>query len=370
MGEATRVGAEFEEMIRPHLDYLYGLAVRLRGNRTTAEDLVQDASLKVFRAHPGLRNRERPRLWLTRILTTRSYGRFRAAPEADRIVSLDDEAHFDLFDKIVADTVQEAHWQVVGKATSVAQRLYDPEQLTRPPAGAVAQALGVGNPLRGAAACLTAAPAAALAVMRTPTAPLGTGGGVALAAHFLTEKIEGPRRNQRTERLLTGPLGDLADDYYLVCDVPIGRRRRVEHILVGPCGVPVVETRRVRGRIQCERGRWYVNGRRHRRFTRRVTAEAAIAKERRRALDTDPSAATVLRDVNSLIVFTEPGRRIQASRAGAIVTRASEFGEVIRGLENRQQMPAALVRRVTSTPATGPVPGGATERPLVPAPGG
>ena len=61
---ASTASAEFEGMIRAHLEYLYSLALRLAGNRTEAEDLVQDAALKAFRAFPNLRNRERPGLWL------------------------------------------------------------------------------------------------------------------------------------------------------------------------------------------------------------------------------------------------------------------------------------------------------------------
>jgi RNA polymerase sigma-70 factor, ECF subfamily len=90
-------------MIRPHLDYLYSLALRLAGNRTEAEDVVQDALLKAFRAFPDLRNRERPGLWLTRVLTSCYYDRLRTKPGEREIVSLDDEAHFDLFDKIVEE---------------------------------------------------------------------------------------------------------------------------------------------------------------------------------------------------------------------------------------------------------------------------
>jgi hypothetical protein len=60
----------FEEMVKPHLDYLYGLALRLSGRPTEAEDLVQEDLLKAFRAFPGLRNRDRPRLWLTRVITS------------------------------------------------------------------------------------------------------------------------------------------------------------------------------------------------------------------------------------------------------------------------------------------------------------
>ena len=94
---------EYEDAVRPHLDYLYSLAVRLCGNRAVAEDLVQDTLLRAFRGFARLRNRERPRLWLTRILTSAHYDRFRAEHQAKETVSLDDENHFDLFDKIVEE---------------------------------------------------------------------------------------------------------------------------------------------------------------------------------------------------------------------------------------------------------------------------
>jgi RNA polymerase sigma-70 factor (ECF subfamily) len=91
---------EFSEVVRPHLEYLYALAVRLTGNHMTAEDLVQDALLKAFRGFPRLRNHERPRLWLTRVLTTAFYDRLRTAREPET-VSVDED--FDLFDKIVEE---------------------------------------------------------------------------------------------------------------------------------------------------------------------------------------------------------------------------------------------------------------------------
>lgn len=91
----------FEDVVRPHLDYLYSVAVRLCGNRTGAEDLVQDALLRAFRAFPGLRNPERPRLWLTRVLTSAFHDRLRTG---DRdALSLEDGADFDLFDRITEE---------------------------------------------------------------------------------------------------------------------------------------------------------------------------------------------------------------------------------------------------------------------------
>lgn len=106
IGASQRVPVEtveYEDVVRPHLDYLYGFAVRLCGNRAVAEDLVQDTLLRAFRSFARLRNRERPRLWLTRILTSAHYDRFRAEHQAQETVSLDDERHFDLFDKIVEE---------------------------------------------------------------------------------------------------------------------------------------------------------------------------------------------------------------------------------------------------------------------------
>jgi RNA polymerase sigma-70 factor (ECF subfamily) len=91
---------EFEQVVRPHLEYLYALGVRLTGNHPTAEDLVQDALLRAFRGFAGLRNRERPRLWLTRVLTTAFYDRFRGAREHET-VSMEED--FDLFDTIVEE---------------------------------------------------------------------------------------------------------------------------------------------------------------------------------------------------------------------------------------------------------------------------
>lgn len=44
--------------------------------------------------------------------------------------------------------VRDAYRRVVGRASTIALHLYDPEQLARLPAGAIAQALGVGNPVR------------------------------------------------------------------------------------------------------------------------------------------------------------------------------------------------------------------------------
>jgi len=64
-----------------------------------------------------------------------------AAPTSDDLLAQD----------AIKQSVRQAYQGVVGKSSTVAQRLYDPDQLALLPPGAIAQALGVGNPIRAAA---------------------------------------------------------------------------------------------------------------------------------------------------------------------------------------------------------------------------
>ncbi len=92
----------FAALVEPHLDYLYAFAVKLCGDRTTAEDLVQDALLRAFRAEGSLRNREQPRHWLTKVLLSAQADRARKESAHDQDVALDDE-RFSLFDTLAEE---------------------------------------------------------------------------------------------------------------------------------------------------------------------------------------------------------------------------------------------------------------------------
>ena len=60
----------FEESFLPHLESLYGLAVRLTRDPDTAADLLQDAVLRAFERFGQLRDTGSARPWLAKILTT------------------------------------------------------------------------------------------------------------------------------------------------------------------------------------------------------------------------------------------------------------------------------------------------------------
>ncbi|WP_303905350.1 RNA polymerase sigma factor [Thiohalomonas denitrificans] len=59
---------EFEGLLGPNLDHLYHLAYRFTGNRTDAEDLVQDLLVKLYPRRGELAAIEQLKPWLTRTL--------------------------------------------------------------------------------------------------------------------------------------------------------------------------------------------------------------------------------------------------------------------------------------------------------------
>jgi RNA polymerase sigma-70 factor (ECF subfamily) len=122
------VRVQFEALALPHLARLYRLAVRLTGKAADAEDLVHETYMKGLHAFGTLRDPERIRPWLSRILARlvldrrREHGREVAVgdlAELDRFVLYDrildedpfpysDRLHEDFLEHFETDDVREA----------------------------------------------------------------------------------------------------------------------------------------------------------------------------------------------------------------------------------------------------------------------
>ncbi|MCK4837675.1 MAG: RNA polymerase sigma factor [Desulfobulbaceae bacterium] len=63
----TLPAREFETLLCPHLDFLYGVAFRLTGLQADAEDLVQDVLLKLYPKYSELAEIEKIRPWLVKV---------------------------------------------------------------------------------------------------------------------------------------------------------------------------------------------------------------------------------------------------------------------------------------------------------------
>lgn len=92
----------FATLVEPHLDHLYAVALRLTADRSAAEDVVQDALLRAYRSLDHLRDRERVRFWLTKVVYSACRDRYRKEAPHEHDVSLEDD-RFDLFDKLVEE---------------------------------------------------------------------------------------------------------------------------------------------------------------------------------------------------------------------------------------------------------------------------
>ncbi|TVP54464.1 MAG: RNA polymerase sigma factor [Halomonadaceae bacterium] len=68
LGFGKKRAQQFDALVRPHLDSLFRLAYHLSGERSDAEDLVQDVLVKLMPKTDELARVERLRPWLKRVL--------------------------------------------------------------------------------------------------------------------------------------------------------------------------------------------------------------------------------------------------------------------------------------------------------------
>ncbi len=87
IGRKNEQRTAFELEVAPHLDTLYGAALRLTRNPRDAEDLVQDAVLRAFRFYHQYEPGTRFRAWLLRILTNTFINRYRQRSREAQVFS-------------------------------------------------------------------------------------------------------------------------------------------------------------------------------------------------------------------------------------------------------------------------------------------
>jgi len=185
---------------------------------------------------------------------------------------------------------------------------------------------------------------------------------LSLWAREILEPLRRVRTGRLGEEAVTELLRSLSDHYYLVNDVTLGRLGNVDHVLVGPCGVVVIETKRIAGGVRCNGDGWYVRGWPRKSFSRQVNANAVAVKDKLREWYPD-QAALALRFVESVIVFTNPLCRLEINQPRAIVVRYSELLDVIRDLARRHQLSVDLAGRFARTLALDSVANGRVSAP-------
>jgi RNA polymerase sigma-70 factor, ECF subfamily len=121
MAEPTTAGRQFDAEALPHLDALYRVALRLTGDPTQAEDLVQDTMLKAYRSWRQYRPGTNAKGWLLTILRNtfiNDYRRRKLEPVATDLEAVEPRAIYrnvedvdpegTFFSKIVDEKVLQA----------------------------------------------------------------------------------------------------------------------------------------------------------------------------------------------------------------------------------------------------------------------
>ena len=92
MGEVAPTTESFEELLEPILELAYGVAYRLTRSSTDAEDLVQEAALKAYKAFDQYQPGTNFKAWYLRILTNSFFATYRKKRRGPELVELDDAA--------------------------------------------------------------------------------------------------------------------------------------------------------------------------------------------------------------------------------------------------------------------------------------
>jgi hypothetical protein len=164
--------------------------------------------------------------------------------------------------------------------------------------------------------------------------------------------LRAARNSRRRERLVADLLGGLPDDYWLVGDVTLGLARgTIDHVLIGPCGVVVIETNRLAGHIRCWGTSWSVNGSHRPDISQHVNSAACAIRyflsERHPDL-----TASVLRWVESIVVFTHPLSHVEASDARATIIRYSQLYQVVVELSRKHRLAPTTASLLAETLAS------------------
>ena len=146
-------------------------------------------------------------------------------------------------------------------------------------------------------------------------------------------------RGIRGEKLVCDLLRTLSDDYILVNDLTLpGRLGNIDHVVLGPCGVVVIETKySTLPRV----GNGPLGWRIHRQVTKNAIAVREFLTERHPDLRTD-----TLRFVDSVVVFANPVSRVTLALPYTTVVRYSQLLDVILEKARRRRIPTASSSRL------------------------
>jgi len=153
----------------------------------------------------------------------------------------------------------------------------------------------------------------------------------------------------RGETAVAELLRSLPDDYFLLNDVVLpGHPGSIDHVVVGPCGVLVIETKNFSGSVEFHGNAWFVNGRRPRSISKQANRATVAVRETLSRVHSDLEGS-VLRYVDRIALFTNPPSRVQVDRSETIVARYSQLLDVVLAIARRRRVPRGVAAKLAES---------------------
>lgn len=172
-----------------------------------------------------------------------------------------------------------------------------------------------------------------------PTIALVVGFFILLFGKHSSEKWDQWWKGFVGEKAIIKALGALPDDYILVNDLTLpGRHGNIDHFLVGPNGLFLLETKNYSGEIECHEDDWFVNGRKIKSISKQAKGNAvAVRSSLAAALPNLESLAK--RFVVAVLVFVGPEISLKSRNPTVPVPQLPELADWIRRYPCKASIP-------------------------------
>ena len=141
---------------------------------------------------------------------------------------------------------------------------------------------------------------------------------------------------KRGELRVTRALSALPDDYVLLNDLMLPKGRgNVDHFLIGPNGLFVIETKNYAANIECNGDQWLRTGKEAKSLSRQVKGNAIAVRESLREIFAQHRA--YLPYVEAILVFVKHSHRLELNSPTVHVLKAEELVNFICNYEPRSR---------------------------------
>src|SRR6266550_269435 len=141
---------------------------------------------------------------------------------------------------------------------------------------------------------------------------------------------------KRGELAVTRALSALPDDYVLLNDLMLPNGRgNIDHFLIGPNGLFVIETKNYATNVKCDGDQWFINGKLGKSLSRQAKGNAlAVRKNLGRLFDQHRAK---LPFVEAVVVFVKHKHRLELSQPTVHVLKTEELVNFIYEYDRRSR---------------------------------